>query len=66
MKKAIWSGLLTMLGTILGIWGVFQGVRLDWAEAAIVASAGLFVAGFMVFARLMESVHGEEDEDVSY
>ena len=62
MRRAAVSGFLTMLGTILGIWAVYQNVRLDWPETAMVASAGLFVAGFMTFARIMEGI-GKEDED---
>ena len=62
MRRAAVSGFLTMLGTILGIWAVYQNVRFDWPETAMVASAGLFVAGFMTFARIME---GKEEEDAN-
>lgn len=63
MRRAAVSGLLTMIATALGIWAVYQNVRLDWPETALVASAGLFVAGFMTFARLMEGIGKEDEED---
>lgn len=45
MIKAGITGLTTIAGVILASWAVYEDVRLDWPETALVFGAALFVLG---------------------
>ena len=56
MKKAMISGGLTSLGLFLAILAVYRGVRLDWAETALVAGLVLLTLGLQWFFNFIREV----------
>ena len=61
MKRAAWSGALTALGTFLAVIAVYNKVRLDWAETALMAGVGILVAGTILGAlAIKEGLCGED------
>ena len=63
MKDAAISGATTALGTMLAIFAVYRGVRLDWAETAFVAGVGFLVAGLVIGARVIREITDRCAED---
>lgn len=63
MKQAALGGAITGLGTMLAIFAVYRGVRLDWTETAFVAGVGFLVAGLMIGARVIKEVTDRCGED---
>lgn len=55
MKTAIHAAT-TAAGIILAIWAVYQGVRLDWAETAMVAGVTCFTVGSVLLWQQIESL----------
>lgn len=60
LDKAIYSILLTLIGVLLGIRAVYHGIRLDWAEVALVGATVLITVGIGV---MMESMRGGNDDE---
>lgn len=63
MKDAAISGAITGLGTMLAIFAVYRGVRLDWTETAFVAGIAFLVAGLVMGARIIKEVTDRCGED---
>lgn len=60
MKQAAISGATTALGTMLAIFAVYKGVRLDWAETALVAGIAFLTAGVLGIKEMVKELCGEE------
>ena len=54
---------VTVLGFIMALWAVFQDVRLDWPETALLFGAICFATGlFAVWQMIKEHTEGLRDE----
>lgn len=58
MNDVLFSAFLTLTGVLLGIKAAMGGIRLDWAEVALVASVVLITLGI----RGIFTKGGNEDE----
>ena len=58
MKQAAICGATTGAGTFLAIVAVYQGVRLDWAETALVAGITLLAVGILRIKDMVEELCG--------
>lgn len=54
--RAAFYGAMTALGTILSILAVYNNVRLDWAETALVAGMALFVSGVLMLGEIIKDI----------
>ncbi len=61
MIRAALCGATTTAGTILAIWAVYQNVRLDWPEIALMASVWCIVSGGVLMGKLLNDMKGEEE-----
>ena len=57
--RAIGFGIVTALGVILAIVAVFNDVRLDWAETALIAGVTLIAVGSMMLCELVKGLTRE-------
>lgn len=62
-NRILFSILLTMTGVLLGIKAVYGGVRLDWAETALVAGAVLVTVGVAEMANHINHMKGGNETD---
>lgn len=63
MRSAMIGGGATALGLFLAIWAVYQQVRLDWPETALLAGVTLLVVGMLKLAEITkEMLCGDEDD----
>jgi hypothetical protein len=60
MNDVLFSAFLTLTGVLLGIKAAMGGIRLDWAEVALVAGVVLITLGI----RGIFTKGGNEDEFV--
>lgn len=61
MRSAAIGGALTALGLFLAIWAVYQEVRLDWPETALLFGVTFFIIGFAKFIGIIkEGICDEE------
>jgi hypothetical protein len=58
MNDVLFSAFLTLTGVLLGIKAAMGGIRLDWAEVALVAGVVLITLGI----RGIFTKGGNEDE----
>lgn len=58
MNDVLFSAFLTLTGVLLGIEAAMGGIRLDWAEVALVAGVVLITLGI----RGIFTKGGNEDE----
>ena len=58
MNDVLFSAFLTLTGVLLGIKAAMGGIRLDWAEVALVAGVVLITLGI----RGISTKGGNEDE----
>lgn len=58
MNDVLFSAFLTLTGVLLGIKAAMGGIRLDWAEVALVAGVVLITLGI----RGIFTKGGDEDE----
>jgi hypothetical protein len=58
MNDVLFSAFLTLTGVLLGIKAAMGGIRLDWAEVALVAGVVLITLG----VRGIFTKGGNEDE----
>lgn len=54
MARAAISGLTTMIGTALAIWAVYQNVRLDWPETALICGVTFFTVGAVLTWQMLK------------
>lgn len=59
MIRAGIAGATTAAGMFLGIWAVFQNVRLDWPETALVAGVAFFAVGAVLLWQMVEEMTKE-------
>lgn len=55
MKTAI-HAVTAAVGIILAIWAVFQDVRLDWPETAVVVGVTCFITGSILLWQQVEKL----------
>lgn len=60
MRDTLFATFVTMTGVMLGIRAVYGGVRLDWAETALIAGVVLITVGTIKFFQSMKG--GNENE----
>ena len=61
MFKAGMAGLTTTAGIFLASWAVYQDVRLDWPETALVFGVAFFMVGAVLLWEMVKSItEGEE------
>ena len=61
MRDTLFSAVITMIGVVCGIRAVYGGVRLDWAETALIAGVVMITIGVI---KLFQTMKGENEDEL--